>query len=377
MHTSERERTSATWGDTRVHLVLGPGDDSPPGGLARFISWVRLLAHAARLAIEQRFDIVQVRNNVPAGLVGWAIQRLRGGRFIYQFTFPLPEAALLAMRRGPFDLPRRAAAVAKTEILLRDWLLQRCDLVLPISEELHTKLRDAGVPSPRLFTFPMCTDSPPDPDPHLLERLRVELGLGLSPVVIYVGTISPRRRLDFLIRAAQRVHQQYPSTTWLFVGQAHGGADKQLMKAAAAAGIAERVIFHGWVPRAQVPAYIALANISVAPIPPLPIYRMSSPTKAVESLAMGCPVVGTNIPDQARLLKASGGGIVVPFEEDAFADAICSLLADPGVAVEMGRMGRAYVRRERSYEVFAARLDAVYRQLCRPETAQPVASTRA
>ena len=98
--------------------------------------------------------------------------------------------------------------------------------------------------------------------------------------------------------------------------------------------------------RLDVPAYVAAATLTVAAIPDDPLFRMASPTKTAESLAVATPVVGTPIPDQEALLTRSGGGVVSPFEVDAFADAVRSLLDDPTAARAMGVKGRDYAGHE-------------------------------
>ena len=66
----------------------------------------------------------------------------------------------------------------------------------------------------------------------------------------------------------------------------------------------------------------------------LPNYRHSLPTKILEYLAHGIPVITTPLPEARRIVEESGGGIVVPFDDpDAVAEAI-------------GRMARGSFRRE-------------------------------
>lgn len=85
----------------------------------------------------------------------------------------------------------------------------------------------------------------------------------------------------------------------------------------------------------------------------------SSPTKAVESLAMGGARGGTPSPDQAGLIAASGGGCVAPFQEEPFAAAVARLLADPVRAKRMGAAGRKQIRAHRSYDRLAEAVEAV------------------
>jgi glycosyltransferase involved in cell wall biosynthesis len=129
-------------------------------------------------------------------------------------------------------------------------------------------------------------------------------------------------------------------------------------------GIAQNVIFTGWVDRLQ--PYILAADLGVSPIVPLPIYTISSPTKLVETLAAARPVVANDIPDQQKILAESGGGLCTAYEERAFADAIVWLLRHPAEAQAMGQRGRTYIETHRSHEVLARHvLDAYARLLDR------------
>jgi glycosyltransferase involved in cell wall biosynthesis len=92
----------------------------------------------------------------------------------------------------------------------------------------------------------------------------------------------------------------------------------------------------------------------------VPIYLVSSPSKTVESLAAGRPVVATTIPDQQTVVGESGGGLIAPYRPDAFADAVSALLSDPQRRGAMGAAGRNWVREHRSYEGLATTLELAY-----------------
>jgi len=357
-----------TWNGTRAYLfpVLRRTASIETGLRAwaiEKVSWLRLLWFAVLLSRREHFDIVQVRNAVSAGVVAWLIARFTPARFVYQFSYPIPESSIQAAREGRKRLRYLRIGFGHAQIALRNWLLRRADLVLAISDEMRRQLLALGVQRERVFAFPMGTECPPEPDTAHVSQLRNRLGLDGCPVVIYLGTISRERRLDFLVRVAARVRRHHPSVRWLFVGPAHNEEDARLMREAQEAGVADAFVFTGKVPRSETPAYLSLADISVSPIPPIPLYWVSSPTKVVESLAMACPVVATEIPDQVTVISESGGGLIAPYEEEAFASAICELLSDPAKAAEMGQAGRAYVRRYRSYEYLADQIDRRYQQL--------------
>lgn len=178
--------------------------------------------------------------------------------------------------------------------------------------------------------------------------------------VVYFGSMDAKRDLHFLLRAFARVADVIPAAHLLMLGDARGSG---LPDAARSMGLAERVIFLDRVPRRDVPRYLRAARCSVAAIPPTPLYRVSSATKVVESLAMAVPVVANReIPDQRDIVEASGGGYCPPYEEAAVAESLVALLSDPEDARRRGRAGWLYVKEHRSYAVLAKRLAGWYEE---------------
>ena len=176
--------------------------------------------------------------------------------------------------------------------------------------------------------------------------------------VIYFGSMDGRRNLGFVLRVFARVAEALPEAHLLMLGDSRASG---LEEAARSMGLADRVTFLGRVPRRDVPRYLRAARCSIAAIPPTPIYRVSSATKVVESLAMALPVVANReIRDQRQLVEASGGGYCPPYEEAALGEAVVALLADPQDAARRGRAGRSYVVAHRSYAVLATRLAKWY-----------------
>jgi glycosyltransferase involved in cell wall biosynthesis len=103
---------------------------------------------------------------------------------------------------------------------------------------------------------------------------------------------------------------------------------------------------------------VAQADVCLSPLYPTPILNAGSPTKLIEYMGMGKAVVANDHPEQKLVLAQSGGGLCVPYDEDAFAEAVLYLLDRPQVAADMGRRGRAYVELHRDYEVIATQVEA-------------------
>jgi glycosyltransferase involved in cell wall biosynthesis len=109
---------------------------------------------------------------------------------------------------------------------------------------------------------------------------------------------------------------------------------------------------HGFVPSARALPMLdgALAGLSL--LEDRPNYRHSMPTKVMEYMAHGIPVVTTPLPLATDLVNEAGCGIVVPFDDaEATAAALIELARDPERREAMGRAGHTYVREHYDWNV--------------------------
>ena len=80
-------------------------------------------------------------------------------------------------------------------------------------------------------------------------------------------------------------------------------------------------------------------------------------------MALGLPVIVNDNPDQEQVIAESNGGLCVPLEAGAFAEALLTLLDNPSRCKEIGRLGKAYVSNVRNYENLSTNLAAAYIRL--------------
>jgi glycosyltransferase involved in cell wall biosynthesis len=111
------------------------------------------------------------------------------------------------------------------------------------------------------------------------------------------------------------------------------------------------------VPQHQLPELIRGAVAALVPISD-PQGRSSFgvvPLKLFESLACGTPVIVTDLPGQADLVRAGPYGVVIPVDDgQALADAVRELAADPERARAMGEAGARLIAAEHSWDARAA-----------------------
>jgi glycosyltransferase involved in cell wall biosynthesis len=86
-----------------------------------------------------------------------------------------------------------------------------------------------------------------------------------------------------------------------------------------------------------------------------PNYRVSLPTKVVEYMANGVPVITTPLPLARDLVEESGCGVVIPFRDPAAAaDAILELWSDRELRGRMGSAGNRVAKERYDWSQHAA-----------------------
>jgi glycosyltransferase involved in cell wall biosynthesis len=152
--------------------------------------------------------------------------------------------------------------------------------------------------------------------------------------VMYVGHLSPDRGSAEMVELARRLRPH--GITVELVGSADARARAQI-EPAQAAGLLR---WHGFVPNDRALPMLdgALAGLSL--LQDEPNFRHSMPTKVVEYMARGVPVVTTPLPAAAELAQRHECGFVVPFGDvDAAAEAVLELDGNISLRTKMGHRG--------------------------------------
>ncbi|MFN7693961.1 MAG: glycosyltransferase [Burkholderiales bacterium] len=312
-------------------------------------------------------DLIQVRDKIRAALIALAFARVTGKPFTFWMSFPMAlgfqvRADQVAASAGAFRaVPHRLRARWASRVFFA-WVAPFADHIFVQSQAMLEMMAARGIPRSRMSAVPMGVQAtalaavrPFETQPAVLQGRRV---------VAYLGTLGSARDPNFMLDALRHLRQQEPKALLLLVGDAPSADERLgLRDAIAASGLAEHVHLTGWLPQPEALRWLACAEVGWSPVPRGPLFDVSSPTKAVEYLGLGLPCVGNDIPDQELVLRESGGGLCVPMQPEAFAEATMRLLADPAAARAMGQRGQDWVAKHRDYAVLAAGVAAVYQRL--------------
>ncbi|MCZ8129687.1 MAG: glycosyltransferase family 4 protein [Steroidobacteraceae bacterium] len=346
-------------------VALGSTDDGR-GFLRRLRKRWRGFAHAVRslsLVDPLDYDVLVVSDTFWFAVLAGAAARRKRVPFVYWLTFPYPELELHGARTGTARYPWAAALLGHTGAwLLYRRILPQADHVFVQSERMGRAVAAHGVDERRIS--PVLTG--------FCAREIVAVGprrapAGDTPVIAYLGTLSADRQLEVVIDALALLHAGGLRARLLLVGDAHRERDRlALERRALERGVSSHVAITGFLPQPEAVARAAEADVCISPIPRTPIFEVGSPTKLVEYLALGLPVVANDHPEQRDILRASRAGVCVPWGARHFARALAWLLARaPDERVAMGRRGREWIEANRSYARLADDVERTLRRLAR------------
>jgi glycosyltransferase involved in cell wall biosynthesis len=166
-------------------------------------------------------------------------------------------------------------------------------------------------------------------------------------VVAYLGRLVEEKGLRVLLDAYRRLPVR-ASTSLLCIGGGPLGDECRREPGT--------VVVDG-LRHSDVPKYLALADLAVLPSLTTLGWKEQFGRAAIEAMALGLPVIGSDSGEIPNVLNATGGGVIVPEgDADSLRDALVWLLEDSEARERFGERGRNQVRKEYSTRAVAGRL---------------------
>jgi glycosyltransferase involved in cell wall biosynthesis len=179
-------------------------------------------------------------------------------------------------------------------------------------------------------------------------------------LVALVAKLGQRKGHEVLIRAAPEILGFFPKTHFLLVGGEldgphHRAYADRLRGLPREVGVQHAVTFAGF--RADIPEVMAAADL----VTHCSTYPDPFPGVVLQSMAVGTPVIASDLGGPREQIEDQVSGILVPAgDPSALARAICSLLADPKRRASLGRAAAFRVRSVFTPDSFYQRLSEIY-----------------
>lgn len=256
------------------------------------------------------------------------------------FTHPETHDARLARRarrRLPIMLGAASHVITPTEAIKNE-LTARFNL---------DPVRITVTPeAPRKSFFPMRREDTAD----VRQRLGIE-----NDFILFVGTIEPRKNLQTLLRAFERISRKTDHRSQLVLAGGEGWLTDDFDRLVRASDFRERIRLTGYLGDEELCALYSSCKVFVYPslyegfgLPPL------------EAMACGAPVVASRIAAHKETLK-DNARLIEPMDESALAKAIIDLLEDERARESLAQAGLAHVANfswrktaEMTWEVYEA-----------------------
>jgi glycosyltransferase involved in cell wall biosynthesis len=305
------------WKDALVPEIEGMGVPTLCLDSAHGVGWIRRLCSLVR---NEGIDVVHAHSPVSAAGARVAVGRPVG--FVYT----------------EHNVWQRYHAATYWANLLT---FTRNDRVVAVSDEVRRSIR-----YPRalgVLRMPPVETVLHGAEPAVLEKppsgegVRAELGLpDDAPLVGTVANLKAHKGLDQLLQAAVEVRRRVPSARFVVVGQ--GPMEASLRAQAAAMGLEGVVTFTGF--RTDALRIAAALDVFV-----LSSHHEGLSIALVEAMALGRPVVVTRVGGLPEVVGEGREGLLVPpADPAALADAIVTVLRDPGLQRQMGEAARLRAR---------------------------------
>lgn len=326
------------------HLDMGPGDFS---GMPadRYLQLFADMAYERVTKIRPAvLHASSGRRGYETALVGLAVKDKTGLPLIYEVRSFFESNWTGEVRY------EASGEIYESRRRLELECMQRADLVLTIGEAMRQDIISRGIPTDKVGIIPngvnveRFTPQPRD------EELSTALGLHGVPTFGYVSNMDHHRESqETLINSAAHLARSGSPLHCVLVGD--GPRRVQLERLADSLGVSDRVHFTGKVDHNQIPAYYSLIDIFVVPRTKERAATYVTPLKPFEAMAMGLPVVVSDLPALTEIATPPTRGWSFPVDSARdLAQTLEQIRTDDGERTRRAQAGLDWVRTQRQWE---------------------------
>jgi len=264
-------------------------------------------------SIARPYDVVQVHNPPDFLLAAAFVPRLRGARVVFDVHDFAPELFALHFERVP-------GALRVLERIER-WAFRRADLVLTVNERYRERIAARRGRGGVAVVLNSLDEGLLPPDAPHADGFRV----------VTHGTLNEHYGVDVLVEAFRVVRDAVPEARLEIFGD--GDAVSAIRERIAEQGVRDATTFEGrYLPQREALQRVAGASVGVVANLPLPRNHAALPVKLLEYVAMGIPVVASDLDaihdyfDDDEVCFVPGG------DSAALAEALLAVARDPAAA---------------------------------------------
>jgi glycosyltransferase involved in cell wall biosynthesis len=233
-------------------------------------------------------------------------------------------------------------------------MLKTCAAVVAATEPIARRYRSLN---PRVLVVANYPKLAPGPIP--------DRGEADGRTCVFAGSLSPDRGLFEVVDALAILRARGTDVRLELAGRPVSSEFLPgLVEHARRRGVEDLLRYHGVLSKDEVARFHGRGGIGVVTYLPTGNSIAGMPTKLLECMSLGLPVVFSNFPVYREVAGDTGAGLSVdPLQPSEIAQAIATLVSDPKGAREMGERGARAVRERFNWEAEKPKLLELYRDV--------------
>jgi len=287
------------------------------GFIKRVLDYLSFAFMAFWIGLFQKCDIIIATS--PQFFTTWTaslLSKIKRKPWIFELRDLWPESikTVGAMKQG-----KAIEILEKIEL----WLYRDADKVIPVTDAFKTNLISRGIDSNKIDVITNGSNMelffPRDKDLKLLATL----GLENKFVVGYIGTHGMAHSLDFIVKSLKNITN--PNIHFLFIGD--GAMKHEIIEISEALSL-KNISFLNPIVKDDVPRYLSIIDVSLAPLKKANTFKTVIPSKIFEASAMLKPtLLGVEGQAQEIIENYNAGLCFEPENEQSFLKNL-NILAD-------------------------------------------------
>lgn len=304
---------------------------------------------------ENGIDVIHAHTPYRVGIPSMNVAKKLGKKFVYEMRGMWEETAVANGRW------RRNGLAYSRFRRFENKVLKSADSLVVISNELKIDLARRGITGSKITIVPNGIEQgSSEIDSSKFESIQYELNKLDGEITIgYIGSLRELEGVDMTADAiSELVKKGHNVKFFCLTGS---GGQNDLRQRSINIGLQDRSLITGPVPHLEVKQYYRLIDIFVVSRPDYPVTRTVTPLKPFEAMAQSLPVVVTNLPALTEIVEDSVTGIVTENNDlSSLVNSIELLIHDSNLREKLGKQGKIWVEKERSWHNLVQRYTSVY-----------------
>jgi glycosyltransferase involved in cell wall biosynthesis len=282
--------------------------------LSTFVYIFWLLAVAILICVSRRVHLIIAHNSPDlTGLVACMLSELTNIPYIYEIHDLTPEMYAEEMRLS------RQGLIFKMLKKIEHISITRSAGNIFVSQSMkeHRVRENQKLESKSIVVYSSWTKNFSEIYAYTkaeIDTLKESKKLKGKSLVLYLGSLDDgltRRGLDILIKSLDHLVHVNKLTDISFALVGDGESRNELLKLAKRAGIEDRILFLGCLPRREAYKWLAAADVAVYPCKRLESIEITTPNKIFEYMAAGKAIVASDVPGTREIIIDRKTGLLV------------------------------------------------------------------